>query len=119
MALAAAHIENVSADPRRGDRRRVRGLVSQFQIVGLLRRIHIELAIEKQTELVETRPERRSENVSCVLETVYVANFVAVERRNGQFDDPHFFPQELNDDLGIELEIVRVFLERDLSERFR
>ena len=46
-----------------------------------------------------------------------MTDFVAVKRRDRQLGDAQFFQHELNDDFGIEMEIVRVLLERNLRQR--
>src|SRR5712691_11627537 len=54
VTLAATHIENMSAGPRRSDGRGVRRFITQLQVVGFLGRIDIELPVEKQTNLMKT-----------------------------------------------------------------
>ena len=68
---------------------------------------------------MEPRLEHRLENVPGVLEAVDVANLVAVVSRDGQLGDPQFFHHQLDDDLGVEMKIIRVFFERDLRQRRR
>src|SRR6266436_5269820 len=80
-------------------------------------RIHIELSIVKKMNAAKPRFDCGSYDLQCVLQSVHVTDFVAVKCRDRQLDDAQFFQHELNDDLGIKMEIVRVFFERNLSER--
>ncbi len=65
------------------------------------------------------RSDRRFKNVPRVLQAIYVANLVAIKCRDGELNDPQSFQRELNDDLGVEMEIIRVSFKRNLSERLR
>src|SRR5882724_4218646 len=117
VPLAATNIENMPAGTRCGDSSGVRGFVSELQIVGFLRRIDVELPVEKQIHLMTARAEHCSKNVCRVFQSIHVADFAAVKCRDRQLDDPQFLQHELNDDLGVEMEIVRVALKRNLNKR--
>ena len=79
-------------------------------------RVHVELAIVEKMDAAQARLDRGFENVPRVPQPVHVADFVPVKGRDRQFHDPQFLEDKLNDDLGVEMEIVRVFLERNLRE---
>src|SRR5882762_1140207 len=55
VTLAATNIENMPAWTRGGDGSSVRRFVSELQIVGFLRRVDVELPVEKQIHLMEAR----------------------------------------------------------------
>ena len=80
-------------------------------------RVDVELPIVKKMDAAEAGFDRGFENVPRVFHPVHVADFVAVKRRDRQFRDAQFPEHELDDDLGVEMEIVRVFLERNLRQR--
>src|SRR6266576_2068615 len=117
VTIAATNIENMLAWTRCGDGGCVRRFVSELQIVGFLRRVDVELPVEKQIYLMEARAEHCSKNVCRVFQSIHVADFVAIKRRDRELDDLQFFQHELNDDLGVEMEIVRVALKRNLKKR--
>src|SRR5256885_5962329 len=117
VTIAATNIENMPAWTRCGDGSSVRRFISELQIVGFLRRIDVELPVEKQIQLMEPCPEHCSKNVCRVFQSIHVADFIAVERRNRQLSDPQFFQHELNDDLRIEMKIVRISFKWNLAER--
>ena len=71
----------------------------------------------KKVDAAEPGFDGRSENVPRVLHPVYVTDFVAVKRRNRQLGDAQLFEHELDDDLRVEMEIVRIFFERNLRQR--
>ena len=60
-------------------------------------------------------PQRRQHDVLRVLHAVHAADLVAVVGRDRQLDDALPGVQQLDDDLGVEVEVVRVEPERDLA----
>src|SRR2546423_14433015 len=79
--------------------------------------MHVEPPIVEQMNAAQPRLRRGFYDVPGVLHSVDVANLVAVEGRDRQLGDAQFFQDELNDDLGVEMKVVRVFLKRHLGER--
>ena len=59
----------------------------------------------------------RAHHVLGVLHAIHVADLVAVEGRNRHLFDAKAARLELNDDLRVEVEVVRVLLEGKMSER--
>ena len=57
------------------------------------------------------------EYVLGVLQSVDVADLIAVIRGNRNFQDPETLVVKLDDDFGIEVEVVRHIRERDLIQR--
>ena len=66
---------------------------------------------------MKLRPQHRLADVPRVFYSVHVADLVAVVGRDRQFRDAQFLEHELHDDLRVEMEIVRVFLEGNLRQR--
>src|SRR5205814_9008270 len=76
----------------------------------------VELPIVKKTDAAPAGFDRGFENVPRILNPVHVADFVAIERRDRQFCDAQFPEHKLDDDLSVEMELVRIFLERNLPQ---
>ncbi len=66
-----------------------------------------------EAEFPESVADDVGRHVACVLQSVDVADLVTVEGRDRDLDDPLPGVNELDDDLGVEVEIVGVTLERD------
>src|SRR6185295_15345824 len=76
-----------------------------------------EPAIVKQMDSAQPPLNRRAADIPGVLQAVHVTDFATVKCRNRQLGYPQLFENKLNNDLGIEVEIVGVSLERHLSKR--
>ena len=92
-------------------------LKAELEIVIQLRRIDVELRIVEKIDLAQARLGRGLEDIPRVTHPVDVADLVAVVGRDRQLRDAEFFQDELDDDLGIEMKILRVPLERNLRQR--
>ena len=84
-------------------------------MLGVLR-VHIELAVVEQLDSAETRLDGRAHHIPGVTQSVHVTDLTAIESGNGQLGDAPLFQDKLNDDLGVEMEIVGVFLEGQLGQ---
>src|ERR1700730_18983717 len=92
---------------------------AELQIVDFFHRLHIKSSIVKKVKTAEPRPNCRFKNIPGILEPIHVTDFVAVKCRDRHLDDAKFLQYQLNDDFGVEMEIVRIFLKRNLTECFR
>ncbi len=117
IGFGATDVEDLAAGPGGGECEGMRGRVIELEFVGAARGIHVELAVVKQVHLVDTGAEHRLENVPRVFDAIDAADLVAVVGGDGQFADAQPGQHELDDDLGVEMEIVGVALERNLFER--
>src|SRR5687767_5581035 len=79
-------------------------------------RIDVKLPIVKEMDAAQPSFHRGFEYVPRVFHPIHVADFVAVESRDRQFRDAQFSENKLDDDLGVEMEIVGVLLEWNLSQ---
>src|SRR5436305_1199781 len=79
--------------------------------------MNIELAIEKEIHLMQTNPRHRLENVPGIFESVDVTDLGTVIRRYRKLGDSQVLQHQLNDDFGVEVEIVGVSLKRNLGQR--
>jgi hypothetical protein len=70
-----------------------------------------------KSHLVEAVAQDGPHDVAGVLHAVYVADLVPVVRRDRSLDDPKVRLVELHDDLGVEVEPVRIRLIRHGLER--
>src|SRR5690348_10834507 len=95
----------------------MRGSVSQLQIINILDCLNVVSTVVEQRQLTETRPQRRLEDIPSVLDGITIGNPVAIKHRNGRLKHSQFLEKKLNNDFGVEVEIVSVFLERNLSQR--
>src|SRR6185312_16407725 len=78
----------------------------------------IVTAIVENAELLHARFERREHHVERISDAVDAADFVAVISRDRQLTDLALREKhELDDDLGVEMEVVRVPLEGNIAKR--
>ncbi len=119
-AAGAPEVEDARAGPDGRDRQRVRALVPELGLVlVVVAAPDVELALVQEAEVLRARLQRRARHVRGVLHAVDVADLVAVVRRDRHLADPLPGVEELDDDLGVEVEVVRVQVERDRAERLR
>ena len=111
----ASDIQHVALGPRSFDCRRMRRGVAQLQIVILFRWEDIELAIEQEIHLMETRPQHRLERHPRRTSSRLRGRSLAVICRDRQFDYTELLHHQLDDDFRIEMEIVRVLFKRNLA----
>src|SRR6516162_7251082 len=74
-------------------------------------------AVVKNIPVMDARVEGRLDDVPSVLNSVHMADFVAVIGRNRQFADAHSRNQQLNDDFRIKVKIIGVPIEWNFLER--
>ncbi len=79
--------------------------------------VHVELRMMDEVHAVGPGAQHRSDAVERVGNALDVADLVAVVGGDRHLDDPHPLGEQLDDDLGIEVEVAGVVLERDLRER--
>ncbi len=97
----------------------MRAQVSELRLVVDVvrgRRLAVEAAIVEEPHPLGARHQHRSHHVPRVLEAVHVADLVAVIGGDGQLLDAEAGEEELDDDLGVEVEVVGVEGEGDLLE---
>ena len=80
-------------------------------------RLRLVLGVVLQAELVRLITKHRRHDVGRVLHSVDVADLVSVVRRYRKLFDAQACCMELDDDLGVEVEVVGVAVEGDLLER--
>ena len=95
----------------------MRGRKAELYVISQLDLAHVELPIVEHVFLVEFGAQHRFENIPRILQPVDVADFVAVKSGDRDFHNPHPGEVQLHDDVGVEMEIVRVPLEGNLRER--
>ena len=91
--------------------------------LGLIEEVHaaggdVEVPLVEDSEVLGFGQERAFDDVPGVFEAVDVADLVAVIGGNGQFFDAQPGTEQLDDDLGVEVEIVGVGGERHLFQGF-
>src|SRR4051794_30129283 len=106
----------MTSTTRGGDGSGVGRCKTELYVVSLLRWVDVELPVEKEVHLVKAGAEHCLEDVPGILHPVDVTDFLAVVRRNWQLGDSQLLQDQLNDDLGIKMEIVRVLLKWDLRQ---
>src|ERR1041384_1999052 len=66
--------------------------------------------------LVKSVSQRRLQAVEGVRQSIYIANFIAIIRRDGPFANAESSLVKLNQDVSIEMPLIRVLHERNLFE---
>jgi hypothetical protein len=78
---------------------------------------HVVLALVEDARLVGGVAEGGQGDVSRAGEPVHPGDLAAVIGGDGQLDDPRPGVEELEDDLGVEVEVVGVELQREPGQR--
>jgi hypothetical protein len=94
-----------------------RGVAQLEAVAPVPRRLHVVLPVVEDAEPVEAAAQRGEHHVCRVLDPVDAADLVAVVGRDGDLGHPEPGHQELDDDLRVEVEDVRIALERQRTER--
>src|SRR5450432_4686256 len=79
--------------------------------------MQIESSVEEQVHLVKPRAQHRLNDVPGVFQPAHMTDLVAVICGDRQFCDAQPFQDKLDDDFGVEMEIIRVFFEWNLRQR--
>src|SRR5207244_2599314 len=120
-AAGAPEVENSRARLDQLERDRLRTFEAELRhvpaVAETLLRLHVELTGVEKAHLLKACLRDGLDHVPAVLHSIHVTDLVAVIGRDGKLKDPLPGQNELDDDLGVEVEIVRVELERDPSQR--
>ena len=120
MAAGAAQIEDARTRRHELERGRVRARHVELGFVMRIRRrgrFAIEAAIVEESHSLAPGDEHRPDDIRRVLEAVHVADLIAVIGRNRDLLDALSRRQQLDDDLGVEMEFAGVEGERNLLQR--
>src|SRR5580692_6438680 len=76
----------------------------------------IKLAVVKQARALKPRFESGRHYIECVLHPVYVTDLIAIVGWDRKFPDRQACYHQLDDDLGVEMKILRIAVERNCRE---
>ena len=119
-AGARADVEHPAARGHGVERELVAARVAELDVVVAVAVTvvqRLEPALVEHPQAVGDSLERRQQDVLGVPDAVDVADLVAVVRRDRHLDDPLPDVEQLDDDLGVEVEVVRVEREPDPPQR--
>jgi hypothetical protein len=116
VSAAAADVEDACAFLDGAEGEGVAGAEAEFEVVGFFDCADVKLAVVEEVFAVHSGADHGFEAVPCVFEAVDVADFVAVVGGDGDFGDAEAGEVELDDDVGVEVEVVGVALEGDAFE---
>ena len=86
------------------------------QVAALFEHPEVELRLEEQAGVREPHFGHGLDAVQPILDAVDTADLISVERRDGDLHDPSPGSDQLDEYLGVEMEIIGVQLERDLAK---
>ena len=115
--LSTAEIEHVRSVGHIVQRHRMRRRVTELQIVGRGPGLEVEGSLVEDACLVVAALRSGFDHIPGVAQPIDVADLVTVIGGDRDFDDPQLLQHQLDDDLCVEVKLVRVELERDLAER--
>ncbi len=114
-SFAAPDVQNVVLSASEAPRIVVAGILALFNRI--MNEIFLEFRETPHRPAGLLVAPHRPDHVPGILEPVHVADLVAVISRNRHFLDPVALVMQLDDDLGVEVEIIRHPREIDLPQR--
>ena len=118
VARPTADVENGHLRLHQVKRQLVRTGIAQLERVMLVGLLVIETAIIQQAHRRDARPQRGEQDECAVAPAVDVRDLVAVERRHGNLGNALLRAQHLDNDVGVEVEIVGIEGKRHPLECF-
>jgi hypothetical protein len=115
LAVAAADVEHAPACPHESESD---GVARARQV--LQRVAGVVLGELRGADAAGTGApvaQHRRDDIACVTEALDAADLVAIVRGDRNLDDPHALVLELDDDLGVEVEVIGHRREVDLLQR--
>ena len=120
IAPGAAQVRTRAPGAHPRQRQRVWTRVSELEpvvSVAARRGLAVEAAVVEEPQPLGAGNEHRLRDIPGVLQAVHAADLVPVVGGDRQLLQPEPGEEELDDDLGVEVEVVRVQRERDLAQR--
>src|SRR5690242_19898167 len=77
----------------------------------------VELAVVKQARVLNARLEYSHNNIERVPETIHITDLIAVVGRDRQLPDRQSGGDQLDDDFGVEVKVIRIAVKGNRRQR--